>query len=57
MIERIFKNWKTTAIGLIIMAVCIVAFFIDKVSLMEMFAGMGAGLALFFLKDKPNVKV
>jgi len=57
MIERIFKNWKTTAIGLIIMAVCIVAFFIDKVSLMEMFAGMGAGLALFFLKDKPNAKI
>lgn len=51
MIERIFKNWKSTVIGVIIMAVCIVAFFIDKVSLIEMFTGMGAGLALFFIKD------
>jgi len=51
MIDRIFKSWKSSLIGIIIIAVCIVAFFIDKVSLLEMFAGMGAGLALFFVKD------
>jgi hypothetical protein len=52
MIDRIFKNWKTTILGLgiVIGAMTLVGF--EKASLGEASAFIVAGISLFFLKDK-----
>ena len=51
MINRIFKNWKTTVIGFIIIIGALVFVFLDKATLTEAGAFMGIGLGLFFMKD------
>ena len=51
MIERIFKNWKTSLIGLSIIVSAIVCVFLDKATLTEAGAFMGVASSLFFLKD------
>ena len=51
MIERIFKNWKTSVIGITIILGALVAVFFDKATLTEAGAFMGVASSLFFLKD------
>jgi hypothetical protein len=55
MIDRILTNWKTTAIGVLILIVAAGAVYLDKATLTEAGAFMGVGIALFFSKDgKPK---
>jgi len=51
MLERILKNWKTTAIAIVLFIACIVLVWFEKVSLTGM-SGFLSGGALLFLKDK-----
>ena len=51
LIERIFKNPKTTLLGLLIIALCFVLVFYEKASLTEVSAFMMGAFALLFLKD------
>ena len=51
MTERIFKNWKTSIIGVIILGIAGLAVFTDRATLAEASAFMIAGFGLFFLKD------
>lgn len=52
MIDRLFKNWKTTIIGLAIMAVCFTLIWFGKATLTEMSVFLTGGFAMLFLKDK-----
>lgn len=52
MIDRIFKNWKSTLIGLLIIAGSLAAVYTDKATLTEAGAFITMGLAFFFLKDQ-----
>ena len=56
MIDRIFKNWKTSLIGFILLIVSGGAVYLDKATLTEAGAFMGVGFALFFTKDKIGEK-
>ena len=64
MIERIFKNPKTTILGLIIITLCFVLVFLDKATLTEVSVFILGGFSVLFLKDgndgsevkKPNGK-
>ena len=51
LIERIFKNPKTTLLGLLIIALCFVLVWGGKATLTEMSAFMMGAFALMFLKD------
>ncbi len=51
MSERIFKNWKTTLLGLIIIGASLAAVFTGKASLTEAGAFITLGIGFFFLKD------
>jgi hypothetical protein len=51
LIERIFKNPKTTLLGLLIIALCFVLVFYEKATLTEVSAFMMGAFALMFLKD------
>jgi hypothetical protein len=51
LIERIFKNPKTTLLGLIIIGLCFVLVFYEKATLTELSAFMMGAFALMFLKD------
>lgn len=51
MIDRVLKNWKTTAIGLLVLAVCFALVFADKASLTEVGAFMCGGFYVLFSKD------
>lgn len=51
MIERIFKNWKTTLLGLLIIISALGFVYLEKATLTEAGAFMAAGIALFFAKD------
>jgi hypothetical protein len=51
LIERIFKNPKTTLLGLLIIALCFVLVFYERATLTEMSAFMMGAFALMFLKD------
>ena len=52
-IERIWKDPKTTLLGLIIIGLCFVLVFFEKASLTEVSAFLMGAFALMFLKD-PN---
>lgn len=56
MVDRIFKSWKTTVVGLALFlsGMLLVAF--DKASLTEAGAFFGVAFALFFSKDSINGK-
>ena len=54
MIDRIFKNWKTTVIGLAIIVMSGGAVYLDKASLTESSAFIVTGITLFFVKDKKS---
>ena len=51
MIDRIFKNWKSTALGLTVMAVGFILVWFEKATLTEFTAFIGGGLVLLFSKD------
>ena len=51
MIDRIFKNWKTTAIGVALLVMSWYALAFTEATLTEVSAFMVAGFGLFFLKD------
>jgi len=51
MIYRIFTNWKTTAIGLLILVLSGGAVYLDKATLTEAGAFLVLGIGLFFTKD------
>ena len=55
MIDRIFKNWKTTLFGLFLLSASISLVVIDKATLTEAGAFIGASFALFYIKD-PKTK-
>ena len=52
MIDRIFRNPKTTLIGLILMVVCFIALFLEKATLTEISVFLMGGFALLFSTDK-----
>ena len=51
LIERIFKNPKTTLLGLLIIALCFVLVWAGRASLTEVSTFMVGAFALLFLKD------
>jgi hypothetical protein len=53
LIERIWKDPKTTVLGLLIVGLCFVLVFYEKASLTEVSAFLMGAFALMFLKD-PN---
>ena len=54
MIDRIFKSWKTSLVGLLVLGIGSAAVFMDKATLTEFGAFLGVALALFFYKEKPK---
>jgi len=53
LIERIWKDPKTTVLGLLIVGLCFVLVFYEKATLTEVSAFLMGAFALMFLKD-PN---
>ena len=51
MVERIFKNWKTSLIGLLLIIGGVSMFFLDKAMLTEAGAFITVSMTLFFVKD------
>ena len=51
MIDRIFRNPKTTLLGLILMVVCFIALFLEKATLTEISVFLMGGFALLFSTD------
>ena len=51
MLERIFKNWKTTALGVGMLIASFILVYLGKSTLTEVGAFMGVGFALLFTKD------
>ena len=55
-IERIWKDPKTTVLGLLIVGLCFVLVFFEKASLTEVSAFLMGAFALMFLKDPKDGK-
>lgn len=53
-IDRVFKNWKTSLVGMLILGGSLAAVFTGKATLTEAGAFMVMGLGFFFLKDSRN---
>lgn len=56
LVERLFKNWKTTSIGLLLLGIGVHAYFIRHAELEELSAWLIASVGLFFSKDKITQK-
>ena len=56
MIDRIFKNWKTTLLGLGLIIAGLVFVWYEKASLTELTAFIGSGVVLMLIKDPKNEK-
>jgi hypothetical protein len=54
LIERIFKNWKTTLLGMAMIIACFVLVFLEKASLTEASVFMVGGFTMLFLRDSAN---
>lgn len=54
LIERIFKNWKTTLLGLAMIIACFVLVFLEKASLTEASVFMVGGFTMLFLRDSAD---
>jgi hypothetical protein len=52
MIDRVIKNWKTTAAGAILFVSGIILVIMEKASLTEAGTFFGVAFVLFFSKDK-----
>ena len=55
MIDRIFRNKKTTIIGIIIMVLSFVFVWFEKATLTEVSVFLTGGFAMLFMKD-PEIK-
>ena len=55
-IERIWKDPKTTVLGLLIVGLCFVLVFYEKATLTEVSAFLMGAFALLFLKDPKDGK-
>ena len=53
MINRIFKNWKTTLLGVGLIIAGLLFVWFEKATLTELTAFIGSGLVLMLVKD-PN---
>lgn len=56
LIERIWKDPKTTVLGLLIVGLCFVFVFYEKATLTEVSAFLMGAFALLFLKDPKDGK-
>jgi hypothetical protein len=56
LIERIWKEPKTTVLGLLIVGLCFVLVFYEKASLTEVSAFLMGAFALLFLRDPKDEK-
>jgi hypothetical protein len=56
LIERLFRNPKTTLLGLILISLCFLLVFLEKASLTEVSTFMVGAFALLFLKDPKDEK-
>lgn len=56
LIERIFKNPKTTILGLLIMGLCFVLVWAERATLTEVSAFLLGAFSLLFLKDDKDGK-
>ena len=54
LIERIFKNWKTTVLGLAMILACFVLVFLEKASLTEASVFIVGGFTMLFLRDSAD---
>jgi hypothetical protein len=55
MLDRIFANWKTTVIGLVILVVSLVFVWFERATLTEVSIFLMGGFAFLFTKDsKPT---
>jgi len=55
LIDRVFKNWKSTLIGITIISVSVIALLFDQATLEQVAIFWATGFGLFFVKDfKPN---
>jgi hypothetical protein len=52
MIERIFKNWKSTTLGVGAIIASFVLVYLEKTTLSEVSLFLGGGFMMIFLKDK-----
>lgn len=53
-VDRVFKNWKTSMVGVIIMGGSIGTVFTGKATLTEAGAFIVLAIGFFFLKDPNN---
>ena len=51
MIDRIFKNWKSTTFGLVVIGIGFVFVWFEKASMTELTAFIAGGFLLIFSKD------
>ena len=56
LIERLFKNPKTTILGLLIIGLCFVLVFYQRATLTEVSAFLMGAFALMFVKDPSDGK-
>jgi hypothetical protein len=56
LIERIWKDPKTTVLGLLIVGLCFVLVFFEKSTLTEVSAFLMGAFALLFLRDPKDEK-
>jgi hypothetical protein len=54
LIERIFKNWKTTVLGLAMILACFVLVFMERASLTEASVFIVGGFTMLFLRDSAD---
>lgn len=51
-IDRVFKNWKTSLVGIVILLGAMATVFLGKATLTEAGAFIVMGVGFFFLKDR-----
>ena len=56
MIDRIFKNWKTTMLGVGIIVASFSLVFFEKATLSEVSVFLGGGFVMLFVKDKNDAE-
>lgn len=54
MIDRIFKSWKSSLLGVGIIAACLVMVFAEKATLTEVGVFIAGGLYALYYKGKDN---
>jgi hypothetical protein len=52
MIDRIFKNWKTTTLGISLIIASFVLVYLEKTTLSDVSLFLGGGFMMLFIKDK-----